>query len=68
MLNNLLNLNNCQMFQLGAEELSLFPFFQYLGKWYEIEKLPASFERGKCIEANYAIRPDHTIQVLNVQT
>lgn len=56
------------MFQLGAEELSLFPFFQYLGKWYEIEKLPASFERGKCIEANYAIRPDHTIQVLNVQT
>uniref|UniRef100_A0A4W6DF33 Apolipoprotein D n=1 Tax=Lates calcarifer TaxID=8187 RepID=A0A4W6DF33_LATCA len=31
---------------------------QYLGKWYEIEKLPAAFERGKCIEANYAIRKD----------
>ncbi|KAJ4925433.1 hypothetical protein JOQ06_018164 [Pogonophryne albipinna] len=31
---------------------------QYLGKWYEIEKLPASFERGKCIEANYAVRKD----------
>lgn len=40
---------------------------QYLGKWYEIEKLPASFERGKCIEANYAVRKDSTIQVLNVQ-
>ncbi|XP_040921827.1 apolipoprotein Db isoform X2 [Toxotes jaculatrix] len=40
---------------------------QYLGRWYEIEKLPASFERGKCIEANYAIRKDGTIQVLNSQ-
>ncbi|XP_010788121.1 apolipoprotein D-like [Notothenia coriiceps] len=38
---------------------------QYLGKWYEIEKLPASFERGKCIEANYAVRKDGTIRVLN---
>ncbi|XP_037136384.1 apolipoprotein Db isoform X1 [Syngnathus acus] len=40
---------------------------QYLGRWYEIAKLPASFERGKCIEANYAIRPDGTIRVLNSQ-
>ncbi|XP_053198526.1 apolipoprotein Db [Scomber japonicus] len=40
---------------------------QYLGKWYEIEKLPASFERGKCIEANYALRRDGTINVLNIQ-
>ncbi|XP_034562315.1 apolipoprotein Db [Notolabrus celidotus] len=40
---------------------------QYLGRWYEIEKLPASFERGKCIEANYAVRQDGTIQVLNSQ-
>lgn len=40
---------------------------QYLGRWYEIEKLPASFERGKCIEANYAVRQDGTIQVRNSQ-
>ncbi|KAG7259288.1 hypothetical protein CRUP_028329, partial [Coryphaenoides rupestris] len=40
---------------------------QFLGKWYEIEKLPASFERGKCIEANYVTRSDGTIQVLNSQ-
>lgn len=40
---------------------------QYLGTWYEIEKLPASFERGKCIQANYAVRKDGTIQVLNSQ-
>ncbi|XP_029384865.1 apolipoprotein Db [Echeneis naucrates] len=40
---------------------------QYLGRWYEIEKLPASFEKGKCIEANYAMRSDGTIRVLNSQ-
>ncbi|XP_062235620.1 apolipoprotein D-like isoform X1 [Platichthys flesus] len=40
---------------------------QYLGRWYEIEKLPASFERGKCIEANYSLRKDGTIRVLNSQ-
>ncbi|TDG97489.1 hypothetical protein EPR50_G00226590 [Perca flavescens] len=40
---------------------------QYLGRWYEIAKLPASFERGKCIEANYNVRKDGTIQVLNSQ-
>ncbi|XP_060950174.1 apolipoprotein Db [Limanda limanda] len=40
---------------------------QYLGRWYEMEKLPASFERGKCIEANYSLRKDGTIRVLNSQ-
>ncbi|XP_068565626.1 apolipoprotein Db [Cebidichthys violaceus] len=44
-----------------------FTLQQYLGRWYEIEKLPASFEKGKCIEANYAVRKDGTIQVLNSQ-
>ncbi|XP_033841732.1 apolipoprotein D-like [Periophthalmus magnuspinnatus] len=44
-----------------------FDLQRYLGRWFEITKLPASFERGKCIEANYALRPDGTIQVLNKQ-
>jgi len=44
-----------------------FDIHQYLGKWYEIEKLPASFERGKCIEADYSMRSDGTIKVLNSQ-
>uniref|UniRef100_A0A8D3DBH9 Apolipoprotein Db n=1 Tax=Scophthalmus maximus TaxID=52904 RepID=A0A8D3DBH9_SCOMX len=38
---------------------------QYLGRWYEIARLPASFERGTCIQANYALREDGTIRVLN---
>lgn len=40
---------------------------RYLGRWFEITKLPAQFEQGKCIEANYALRPDDTIEVLNRQ-
>ncbi|XP_061096390.1 apolipoprotein D-like [Conger conger] len=42
-----------------------FDIHKYLGRWFEIEKIPASFERGKCIEANYSLRPDGTIKVLN---
>ncbi|KAM6953787.1 apolipoprotein Db [Aplochiton taeniatus] len=45
-----------------------FDFQQYLGKWYEIEKLPVSTARGKCIEANYGVRSDGTIKVFNVRT
>ncbi|KAK2859693.1 hypothetical protein Q5P01_004313 [Channa striata] len=41
-----------------------FNFQQYLGRWYEIEKLPVHTEKGKCIEANYGMRKDGTIQVL----
>uniref|UniRef100_A0A3B4A0R2 Apolipoprotein D n=1 Tax=Periophthalmus magnuspinnatus TaxID=409849 RepID=A0A3B4A0R2_9GOBI len=44
-----------------------FSLQKYLGRWFEITKLPASFESGKCIEANYALREDGTIQVLNKQ-
>uniref|UniRef100_A0A4W5JV80 Apolipoprotein D n=1 Tax=Hucho hucho TaxID=62062 RepID=A0A4W5JV80_9TELE len=28
---------------------------QYLGRWYEVEKLPAVFERGKCQQATYSL-------------
>ncbi|XP_037549775.1 apolipoprotein Db [Nematolebias whitei] len=41
-----------------------FNIHQYLGRWYEIQKLPASFQRGKCIEVNYALRRDGTVRVL----
>ncbi|KAM6953757.1 uncharacterized protein FYW47_014360 [Aplochiton taeniatus] len=68
----LLPLVSAQTFHLGpCPNPKVQPNFdvnQYLGKWYEIERLPASFESGKCIEANYALRTDGTIQVLNIQT
>lgn len=39
---------------------------RYLGKWYEIARLPNSFEKGlKCVTAEYSLREDGKIRVLN---
>ncbi|XP_028289098.1 apolipoprotein D-like [Parambassis ranga] len=38
---------------------------QYTGTWYEIEKLPAMFERGKCNQATYSLLSDGTVSVHN---
>ena len=39
---------------------------RYKGTWYEIARLPNSFERKlKCITATYSLRDDGKIQVLN---
>lgn len=39
---------------------------RYMGRWYEIARLPNSFERGlECITANYTLRPDGKVTVLN---
>ncbi|MCJ8745925.1 hypothetical protein PDJAM_G00135840 [Pangasius djambal] len=45
-----------------------FDLNRYLGKWYEIEKLPATYEKGTCIETTYSLRPDKTIRVVYVRT
>ncbi|XP_004578301.2 apolipoprotein D [Ochotona princeps] len=42
-----------------------FDVHKYLGKWYEIEKIPASFEKGSCIQANYSLMESGNIKVLN---
>jgi apolipoprotein D and lipocalin family protein len=39
---------------------------RYTGKWYEIARLPNSFETGLvCCTAEYGIRPDGKISVIN---
>lgn len=39
---------------------------RYTGKWYEIARLPNSFEKGLvCCTAEYGIRPDGKISVIN---
>ncbi|XP_038587905.1 apolipoprotein D-like [Micropterus salmoides] len=38
---------------------------KYMGTWYEIEKLPAVFERGKCNQATYSPLTDGTVSVHN---
>jgi apolipoprotein D and lipocalin family protein len=42
---------------------------RYAGKWYEIARLPNSFEKKlKCITATYTLRSDGRITVLNAGT
>ncbi|XP_055978016.1 apolipoprotein D [Sorex fumeus] len=38
---------------------------KYLGSWYEIEKIPTSFEQGSCIQANYSLKRNGNIKVIN---
>lgn len=39
---------------------------KYAGKWYEIARLPNSFEKGLvCCTAEYGLRPDSKISVTN---
>ncbi|XP_034988752.1 apolipoprotein D [Zootoca vivipara] len=38
---------------------------KYQGKWYEIEKLPSNFEKGKCIQANYELKKNGKVRVVN---
>lgn len=39
---------------------------RYLGRWYEVARLPNTFERGMTdVSAEYTLRPDGKIQVLN---
>lgn len=45
--------------------LCLLLSLQYLGKWYEIEKIPVSFEKGSCIQANYSLMENGNIKVIN---
>lgn len=43
-------------------------FFQYLGKWYEVERYFALFEfGGKCVTANYTLSENGSVKIVNKQ-
>uniref|UniRef100_A0A8B9NS21 Apolipoprotein D n=1 Tax=Apteryx owenii TaxID=8824 RepID=A0A8B9NS21_APTOW len=42
-----------------------FDITKYVGKWYEIEKLPSNFEKGSCIQANYLLEENGKVKVIN---
>ncbi|KAM6948226.1 apolipoprotein D-like [Aplochiton taeniatus] len=42
-----------------------FDVAKYLGRWYEIQKLPAIFQKGQCGQATYALRSPGVVSVLN---
>jgi apolipoprotein D and lipocalin family protein len=52
--------------QKKPEVVSVVDLKRYAGTWYEIARLPNSFERKlKCITATYTLRNDGKITVLN---
>ncbi|XP_078611397.1 apolipoprotein D-like [Branchiostoma floridae x Branchiostoma japonicum] len=45
-----------------------FDLSQYLGLWHEVEKFPFVIEgAGKCITANYTLKPDGHVRVENAE-
>ncbi|KAJ8011188.1 hypothetical protein DPEC_G00055580 [Dallia pectoralis] len=38
---------------------------KYLGKWYEIQKLPAIFQKGQCCSATYSLKSPGVVGVEN---
>ncbi|CAG5896516.1 apolipoprotein Da, duplicate 2 [Menidia menidia] len=44
---------------------SNFDASRYLGRWYEIQKLPTSFQKGQCSNALYTLKAPGVIGVLN---
>lgn len=62
---------DCQSFHRGncpkPSVQENFNLTKYLGTWYEIEKLPAAFERGTCNQATYSLLDDGTVKVHNAE-
>ncbi|XP_062377329.1 apolipoprotein D-like [Sardina pilchardus] len=40
---------------------------KYLGRWYEIARLPAVFEKGKCNQATYSLLKEGVVKVVNAE-
>ncbi|CAN9502950.1 unnamed protein product [Ophioblennius macclurei] len=38
---------------------------QFMGRWFEIAKLPAQFEKGRCIETNFTMATDKSVRVVS---
>jgi len=59
-------LGGCAHMPEGAVAIKGFEKEKYLGKWYEIARLPNSFEKGLvCCTAEYGLRDDGKISVIN---
>ncbi|XP_050405749.1 apolipoprotein D-like [Patella vulgata] len=50
----------------SSNTVANFDIDRYLGKWYEVYKLPNLFQKGQtCVTANYSIKADGHIKVYN---
>lgn len=41
------------------------PPLQYLGTWYDIQRLPHAFQKGECCTATYSLKSPGVVGVLN---
>lgn len=65
----LLSLFSCSSDNESLPTVEAVDLDQYKGKWYEIARLPNSFEDGlSCVTAEYSLREDGKITVLNSGT
>ncbi|MFB6340568.1 lipocalin family protein [Saccharicrinis sp. FJH62] len=56
----------CKTQKLQLETVDHLDLKQYTGTWYEIARLPNSFEKGlKCTTANYSLNKDGSVKVVN---
>lgn len=59
-------LTGCTGIPDGTQPVTGFELDRYLGQWYEIARLDHSFEEGlHCVTANYSLRDDGGVQVIN---
>ncbi|KAM3838215.1 apolipoprotein Da, duplicate 1 [Diretmus argenteus] len=42
-----------------------FSLKKFMGRWFEIAKLPAQFEKGRCIETNFSMKADNSIRLVS---
>jgi apolipoprotein D and lipocalin family protein len=62
----ILFLTNCNDEMKPLDTVAHVDIDKYLGKWYEIARLPNSFEKGLiCCTAEYSLRDDGKIKVMN---
>ena len=66
MIMSLIILTSCSSSMKSLKTVPDVDLNRYTGKWYEIARLPNSFEKGLvCCTAEYALRPDGKISVTN---
>ncbi|MFA6334466.1 MAG: lipocalin family protein [Bacteroidales bacterium] len=66
---SLLTLTSCSTSYIALDTAEEFDISKYMGKWYEIERLPNSFEEGlEENRATYSIGEDGNVIVINEGT
>lgn len=62
----MLSLTSCKSEYKDLETVKELDLTKYAGTWYEIARLPNSFEKNlECVTATYTVLPNNKVEVLN---